>query len=89
MTKPRGYLGRLCLSCFESWTGTDEPWCLACEMEWQRQYSRQDDGILNTETTSWWGPSIDDVNPEDLADGFFVASVTGKDAPMSEMNDYS
>ena len=83
-------LHRLCLGCLEDWTHSEDvrdALCPACKLE--REIHRQPKGNWNGALTSedWWGLTINDVAPEDLAEGFYVASITEGDRPLYRSSD--
>ena len=67
-------LHRLCLGCLADWTGSESPLCPACLMEHDVRSEVTDDGKHNDAEVDWWGPSGDSVSPEDIEDGFSIAS---------------
>lgn len=65
---------RLCLGCLARWTGSEAPLCPACQMEHELRSEITDDGRRNDSEVDWWGATGDSISPEDIEDGFYIAS---------------
>ena len=80
---------RWCLNCFEDFAEdiSSEGLCAACDYEHDRamalgriHFQRQ-----NKNVAEWWGPTHLNVNPEDMAEGFYITSAGFED---HEIPDY-
>lgn len=67
---------RVCVGCLEDYADLKSSigYCLACGYEHDRSVDLQKMtfGVRNTTEDEWWGPTIDDVDWQDL-DGFYIA----------------
>lgn len=66
---------RLCLGCLEDWTWDVGPLCPACLIEHdlhRAASARIDVTPDNPSGVDWWGPTQQDVDPEDLKGGYSV-----------------
>ena len=80
---------RLCVNCLEdfaeSWSAIGH--CYACSLEHDRAVvlQRMTFSHRNNSEVDWWGITANEINPEDVAGGFYVAHIDGRDdAEMDE-----
>lgn len=70
---------RWCVGCLEDYAEDDSALghCLACEYEHERAVllSGMTFGKHNASKSDWWGPTIDDINEEDIAFGFYETTI--------------
>ena len=65
---------RLCLGCLESWTFSTDPLCPACKIEHELHRNAKGDWGGKPEPSEWWGPTLKDVDPEDLENAYYGSS---------------
>lgn len=75
----KGY--RLCLGCMEDWTYSEGPLCPACSVEHELHKQAKGTWSGDVAPAEWWGLTLKDIAPEDLAEGFYIASASG-DMPL-------
>lgn len=70
---------RWCLVCFDDYAEDTSlaGLCMACDYEHDRtvRLSRHSFHYHNDDLAEWWGPTRSDVNPEDIASGFYVTTI--------------
>ena len=64
---------RLCLSCLEDWTYSEESMCPACIIEHNLRRTAPVTDWEGDRAVAWWGPEEKDISSEDLV-GFYITS---------------
>ncbi len=70
---------RWCLSCFDDFAEDTSfaGLCMACDYEHDRSLALRGlpFGVRNDELADWWGPTLQNINPEDIEFGFFETTI--------------
>ena len=72
---------RLCLRCLAAWMDINEELCATCTLDYKDFLARSHIKYtaINNEPVDWYGPTLADVDSDDLAFGFHVEDVYGFD----------
>jgi hypothetical protein len=65
----------LCLTCFEDWRVPGGTACLACTLNRAQRLGTTSSNVRGFDRGTWWGPTANDVDTEDLSNGYTVDEV--------------
>ncbi len=73
-------LDRICLNCLEAPTPwLDEPFCEACQLEKDLRGQPLYGKYPEPESYGFAGATLEDIDPEDISSGYYVATIGSGD----------